>query len=170
MALSPHFGLFILNCFIVYLPLVVYDVHECFYFHFPLYFKFQARLPDQNFILAANYCHMLFLFIQMFYCVLGTCVILIVHMFPKLRIQWGQKVFCVSLRFSQGQNVFSLIFFSGPLCKCFCTPGGFEVNWGNKSCKYVHKYFFVFLSTQFLSIVFLSTAKSLQVHCKPQTI
>ena len=33
MALSPHFGLFILNCFIVYLPLVVYDVHECFYFH-----------------------------------------------------------------------------------------------------------------------------------------
>ena len=54
MALSPHFGLFILNCFIVYLPLVVYDVHECFYFHFPLYFKFQARLPDQNFILAAN--------------------------------------------------------------------------------------------------------------------
>ena len=49
MALSPHFGLFILNCFIVYLPLVVYDVHECFYFHFPLYFKFQAGLPDQNF-------------------------------------------------------------------------------------------------------------------------
>ena len=33
MALSPHFGLFILNCLIVYLPLVVYDVHECFYFH-----------------------------------------------------------------------------------------------------------------------------------------
>ena len=33
MALSPHFGLFILNSFIVYLPLVVYDVHECFYFH-----------------------------------------------------------------------------------------------------------------------------------------
>ena len=29
MALSPHFELFILNCFIVYLPLV----HECFYFH-----------------------------------------------------------------------------------------------------------------------------------------
>ena len=28
-ALSPHFGLFILNCFIVYLPLVFYDVLEC---------------------------------------------------------------------------------------------------------------------------------------------
>ena len=97
MALSPHFGLFILNCFIVYLPLVVYDVHECFYFHFPLYFKFQARLPDQNFILAAKYCHMLLFFIQMYYCVLGTCVILILHMFPKLRIQWGQKVFIFSV-------------------------------------------------------------------------
>ena len=33
MALSLHFGLFIPNCFIVYLPLAVYDVHECFYFH-----------------------------------------------------------------------------------------------------------------------------------------
>ena len=33
MALSPHFRLFIPNCFIVYLSLVVYDVHECFYFH-----------------------------------------------------------------------------------------------------------------------------------------
>ena len=62
----------------------------------------------------------------------------------------------ISLSVSQGQNVFVLV--------------GFEVNWGIKSCKYVHKYFFVFLSTQFLSIVFLSTAKSLQVHCKPQTI
>ena len=29
MALSPHFGLFILNCFIVHLPLVFYDVLEC---------------------------------------------------------------------------------------------------------------------------------------------
>ena len=33
-----------------------------------------------------------FFFNKMFYCVLATCVILIVHMFPKLRIQWGQKV------------------------------------------------------------------------------
>ena len=31
MALLPHSGLFILNCLIVYLPLVVYDVHECFH-------------------------------------------------------------------------------------------------------------------------------------------
>ena len=31
MALLPHFGLS--NCHIVYLSLVVYDVHECFYFH-----------------------------------------------------------------------------------------------------------------------------------------
>ena len=69
----------------------------CFYFNFPLYFKFQARLPDQNFILAANYCHMLLFFFQMFHCVLGTCVILIVLMFPKLRIQWGQKVFIFSV-------------------------------------------------------------------------
>ena len=30
-----------------------------------------------------------------------------------------------------------------------CTGGGYKVNWGNKSCKYVHKYFFVFLSIQF---------------------
>ena len=40
----------------------------------------------------------------------------------------------------------------------FCT-GGCKVNWGNKSCKYVYKYFFVFLSIQFLSIVF-------SMHCK----
>ena len=34
MALLPHFGLFYFpNCHIVYLSLVVYDVHECFYFH-----------------------------------------------------------------------------------------------------------------------------------------
>ena len=46
--------------------------------------------------------------------------------------------------------------FSGP--ECFVL-GGFEVNWGNKACKYVHKYFFVFLSIQFLSIVFPK-------HCK----
>ena len=44
-----------------------------------------------------------------------------------------------------------------------CTGGGgFGVSWENKACKYVHKYFFVFLSIQFLSIVFLSTANSLQ--------
>ena len=65
----------------------------------------------------------------------------------------GPESFClqcryVSLKFSQGQNVFVL--------------GGYEVNWGNKTCKYVHKYFFVFLSIQFLSIVFLITANSLQ--------
>ena len=48
---------------------------------------------------------------------------------------------------------------------CLCMRGVYN-EWENKSCKYVHKYFFVFLSTQFLSIVFLSTAKSLQVHCK----
>ena len=46
--------------------------------------------------------------------------------------------------------------FSGP--ECFCT-GGYEVNRGNKACKYVHKYFFVFLSVQFLSKVFPK-------HCK----
>ena len=40
--------------------------------------------------------------------------------------------------------------------------GGYKVYWGNKTCKYVHKYFFVFLSIQFLRIVFLSTANSLQ--------
>ena len=56
----------------------------------------------------------------------------------------GPESFClqciyVSLKFSQGQNVFVL--------------GGYKVNWRNKSCKYVHKYFFVFLSIQFLSIV-----------------
>ena len=45
----------------------------------------------------------------------------------------------------------------------FCT-GGCKVNWGNKSCKYVYKYFFVFLSIQFLSIVFFY---ALQSHCKP---
>ena len=34
MALSLHFRLFYFpNCHIVYLSLVVYDVHECFYFH-----------------------------------------------------------------------------------------------------------------------------------------
>ena len=33
MALLPHFGLFIPICFIVYLSLAAYDVHECFYFH-----------------------------------------------------------------------------------------------------------------------------------------
>ena len=62
----------------------------------------------------------------------------------------GPESFCVqcryvSLKFSQGQNVFVL--------------GGHEVNRGNKACKYVHKYFFVFLSIQFLSIVFPK-------HCK----
>ena len=62
----------------------------------------------------------------------------------------------ISLSFSQGHNVFVM--------------GGLKSVGGIKSCKYVHKYFFVFLSTQFLSIVFLNTAKSLQVHCKPQTI
>ena len=78
MALSPHFELFILNCFIVYLPLVVYDVHDCFYFHtvsvfvhlwgnlpflFQLYgilflfsskMAFQASLPVQNFIFVTT--------------------------------------------------------------------------------------------------------------------
>ena len=71
-------------------------------------------------------------------------------------LNWGSsgtRKFClqckyVSLKFSQGQNVFR--------------TGGFEVNWGNKGCKYVHNYFFVFLSIQFLSIVFLNMANSLQ--------
>ena len=37
--------------------------------------------------------------------------------------------------------------------------GGIKSIWGNKTCKYVYKYFFVFLSIQFLSIVFSK-------HCK----
>ena len=62
----------------------------------------------------------------------------------------GPECFClqcryVSLKFAQGQNVFVL--------------GGFEVKWENKARKYVLKYFFVFLSIQFLSIVFPK-------HCK----
>ena len=66
--------------------------------------------------------------------------------------------------YNMSVNMFPLSEVSvGP--ESFCT-GGYRVNWGNKSCKYVHKYFFVFLSIQFLSIVFLSTckvtAKSLQ--------
>ena len=55
MALSPHFGLFILNCFIVYLPLVFYDVLECLLpycqgfcapvcFYFFRQMTFQARI------------------------------------------------------------------------------------------------------------------------------
>ena len=52
MALSPHFGLFILNCFIVYLPLVFYDVLECLLpycqcacmFLFSRQMTFQARI------------------------------------------------------------------------------------------------------------------------------
>ena len=75
---------------------------------------------------------------------------LIVNMFPLAGVPVGPESFClqcryVSLKFSQGQNVFVL--------------GGHEVNLGNKACKYVNKYFFVFLSIQFLSIVFPK-------HCK----
>ena len=54
MALSPHFRLFILNCFIVYLPLVFYDVLECLLpycqcFCAPVCFIFQANdIPGKD--------------------------------------------------------------------------------------------------------------------------
>ena len=78
---------------------------------------------------------------------------LFVNMFPLAGVPVGPESYClqcryVSLKFSQGQNV-------------FCT-GGYKEYWGNKTCNYVYKYSFVFLNIQFLSIVFLSTAKSLQ--------
>ena len=54
MALSPHFRLFNLNCFIVYLPLVFYDVLECLLpycqcFCAPVCFIFQANdIPGKD--------------------------------------------------------------------------------------------------------------------------
>ena len=88
--------------------------------------------------------------------VLDLCKFILSFLCKYVSQSWsisGTRIFClqcryVSLKVSQGQNVFVL--------------GGFEVNWGNKACKYVPKYFSVFLSIQFLSIVFLSTANSLQ--------
>ena len=83
--------------------------------------------------------------------VLDLCKYILSFLCKYVSQSWSSsrtRIFClqwryVSLKVSQGQNVFVL--------------GGFEVNLGNKACKYVQKYFFVFLS-----IVFLSTANSLQ--------